>query len=92
MTKTFRLPVAQCAWCGYKVDSATDVDKGEDGYRAPEVDDVTICLMCGEWNTFTEPMPSLRKPTDEEFAYIAGDKDCQHMRWAWVQMDADRDP
>lgn len=85
----YRLGVEhKCPWCGHVMDSATDTTP--DKRRRPRVDDQTICIECGEWAIFTKPMPSLRKPTEDEFIEIGQSKECAHMRWAWVQMDADR--
>jgi hypothetical protein len=79
---TYRLAPSRCAWCGHDVDAATNAT----GRGKPKAGNITLCIKCGEWNVFTKPLLSLRKPTDKEFEEIAADFDCRKMRWVWVQM------
>lgn len=70
-----------CAWCGYKVDSATNITSGS----KPRKGDMTLCLKCGEWNVFAAQW-ALRKPTAKEFMSIGANPGCRKLRWAWVEL------
>jgi len=73
---------SRCVWCGYAVDSATNITGG----TKPKKGDMTLCLKCGEWNVFAGPLPVLRKPTDKEFMDIAAHPGCRKLRWAWLEL------
>jgi hypothetical protein len=82
--------LASTCWsCGTKHDMVSAV--GRKGFKAktPKAGDITMCIKCGEWNTF-EPDLVLRKPTDNEYVDIAMDPGCMRLRWAWVQASIQR--
>jgi len=67
-TRTREHDKVPCPNCGHGLDAATD----QTGNRAPEVDDITICLWCGHIMAFAEGF-SFRPLTDEEMREVAGD-------------------
>lgn len=56
------LPWSACRICGYRVDSATQLD---DPKAVPQPGDLTVCLNCGAVSAFDEAL-LLREPTDAE--------------------------
>jgi hypothetical protein len=70
MTKDFPL-VSRCTACGYKFDMAGTL---EPDARAPQPDDVSICIDCQHIMIVGNDM-HLRDPTDAEAYQIAGDSE-----------------
>jgi hypothetical protein len=83
-----------CAHCGVPQNAFTSTDNEP---RAPEPGDVTVCIMCGEFNivaaqplegaSFTVPAGklTLRKPTDDELVEMWENPEIRRVREAWVQ-------
>lgn len=67
MSGTHTTEDSKCPHCGHTLDrhESTDaVDK-----RAPEKDDISICIKCASWNMFNEDL-SLRVMTEEDINNI----------------------
>jgi hypothetical protein len=63
----YRVPGSACLNCGKVSTGAT----GEGG-RAPEADDIAMCLYCGHVMIYGDDL-AFRAPTDAELIAIAGD-------------------
>lgn len=70
--RTTRTPVNHCLNCGKKIDAAAPTPDFPDS--APSPGDIALCLDCAHLHVFAEDL-TLRAPTDDEMAEIAGDPD-----------------
>jgi hypothetical protein len=70
---TGAVPPTQCTACDKPIDAATPVDDAEELAARPSAGDATVCLGCGHIMIYAADL-SLRDPTEEEMAEIAGDR------------------
>lgn len=70
---THRTTSSKCTACDKQVDAATPVDDAEALDSRPSAGDATVCLGCGHIMIYAADL-SLRDPTEEEMAEIAGDR------------------
>lgn len=82
---TTRIPQSACASCQIVHDAATSA-KGE----TPDPGDITLCIICGEWNVFDNEM-KLRLPTTEEHIEIGKNPNAQAHRAAWLKIRKSND-
>jgi hypothetical protein len=58
---------------------------------APKDDDLSLCMICGEWNMFSMGAPGkLRKPTDAEYQLIGASERARAARQAWINIQKGR--
>jgi hypothetical protein len=74
--QVFDIETTNCPYCGYKLDACTAIT----GEHVPKEGDITICLKCQEPLMIVDDKGSVRKPTTDESAMIAGDLRIAYVR------------
>ena len=67
MSGTHHTEASKCPECGKSLDTHESVDLVDQ--RAPEKDDLSVCIKCASWNMFNEDL-SLRVMTEEDINQI----------------------
>jgi hypothetical protein len=76
-----------CQFCGAEHEVAACFGAG----NTPNDGDLSLCMICGEWNMFCMDAPGrMRKPTDAEYDAIAGSQRASAARQVWIDIQAER--
>lgn len=67
MSTTHTTEKSKCPQCGYTLDAHDSMDPVDQ--RAPEKDDISICIKCASYNMFNEDL-TLRVMTEEDINQI----------------------